>query len=116
MGPAFYNTQTLAASSSIDVVAGASWIYRRLPWPATLSFAQNATLTGVVLTLVLGSDTQLGPEFPVPAGGVAGVFPTQLAEFADFLGAEGDLITVLVRETAAGAPVLNTVIKLSPLV
>ena len=116
MGPVFYNTQLLAASSSVDVVAGASWIYRRLPWPAMLSFAQNATLVGVVLTLVLGSDTQLGPEFPVPAGGTAGVFPNEEANFAQFLGAEGDLITVLVRETAATAPTLNTVIKLSPLV
>lgn len=117
MGPAFFNTQTLAANASVDIVADASWIYRRLPWPATLAFAQNADAVAIVVTLVIGSDTQLGPEFPVPAGGTAGVFPTEVAEFTDFLGAAGDLITVLVRETAGVATTdIQTVIKLSPLI
>lgn len=117
MGPVFFDTRTLAASSSVDIVDSAAWLYRRLPWPAQIAFAQDADAVGAVITLILGSDTQLGPEFPISAGGAAGVFPNQLESFSTFIGAEGDLITVLVRETVASAVTdVNTVIKLTPLV
>jgi len=117
MGPVFFDTRTLGANASVDVVDSAAWLYRRLPWPAQLAFAQTADGVGAVITLILGSDTQLGPEFPITAGGTAGVFPDQLESFSIFLGAEGDLITVLVRETAGVATTdVQTVIKLTPLV
>lgn len=118
MGPVFYDTRALVASSSIDVVDAAAWIYRRLPWPAQISFAadQSGAAGTVLLTIIIGSDTQLGPEFPVGAGGTAGVFPNQAESFIQLLGAAGDLLKILYRETAAATPTVNTVLKLTPLI
>ncbi len=118
MGPVFYDSRALAASASIDVVDAAAWIYRRLPWPAQLAFAADHTgvAGSVLLTIIIGSDTQLGPEFPLSAGGTAGVFPNQAESFIQLLGAAGDLIKVLYRETAAATPTVNTVLKLTPLI
>jgi len=118
MGPVFYDSRALVASASIDVVNASAWIYRRLPWPAQLSYSADTTgaAATVLLTLIIGSDTQLGPEFPLTVGGTAGVFPNQAESFIQLLGAEGDLIKVLYRETAAATPTVNTVIKLTPLI
>ncbi len=118
MGPVFYDSRALVASASIDVVNAAAWIYRRLPWPAQISFAADSTgaAATVLLTLIIGSDTQLGPEMPLTAGGTAGVFPNQAESFIQLLGAAGDLIKVLYRETAAATPTVNTVLKLTPLI
>jgi len=118
MGPVFYDSRALVASASIDVVDAAAWIYRRLPWPAEMSFAGDTTgaAATVLLTIIIGSDTQLGPEFPLAVGGTAGVFPNQAESFISLLGAAGDLIKILYRETAAATPTVNTVLKLTPLV
>jgi len=118
MGPVFFDSRALVASTSIDVVDAAAWIYRRLPWPAQLSFAANNTgaAGGVLVTIIIGSDTQLGPEFNVTVGGTAGVYPDQAESFLQLLGAAGDLIKILYRETAAATPTVNTVIKLTPLI
>jgi len=116
-GPVFFDTRLLIASTSVSIISVAAWLYERLPWPAEVAFAQDADAVGAVVTFILGSDTQLGPEFPIPAGGAVGVFPNQLESFSTFLGAEGDLLTLLVRETVASAVTdVNTVIKLTPLV
>ena len=118
MGPVFFDSRALVASASIDVVDAAAWIYRRLPWPAEIGFSADTTgaAATVLLTLIIGSDTQLGPEFPVTVGGTAGVFPNQAESFIQLLGAAGDLIKVLYRETAAATPTVNSVIKLTPLI
>lgn len=118
MGPVFFDSRALVASASIDVVDAAAWIYRRLPWPAQLSLAADSTGAAgtVLMSVVIGSDMQIGPEFPVAAGGTAGVFPNQAESFIELLGAEGDLVKVLYRETAAATPTVNTVIKTAPLV
>ncbi len=118
MGPVFYDSRVLVASASIDVVDAAAWIYRRLPWPAQLAYAADTTGAArtVLLTLIIGSDTQLGPEFPLTVGGTAGVYPNQAESFIMLAGAQGDLIKVLYRETAAATPSVNTVIKLTPLI
>ncbi len=118
MGPVFFDSRVLVASASIDVVDAAAWIYRRLPWPAQIEFAADTTGAArtVLLTLIIGSDTQLGPEFPLAVGGTAGVFPNQAQSFINLLGAANDLIKVLYRETAAATPSVNTVIKLTPLI
>lgn len=117
MGPVFYDSRVLVLSASIDVVDAAAWIYRRLPWPATLQIAFDTTAAAatVLASVVIGSDMQIGPEFPVQAGGTAGVFPNQAQSFIELLGAAGDLIKVLYRETAAATPTVNTVIRLTPL-
>ena len=118
MGPVFFDTRALVASASIDVVDAAAWIYRRLPWPAQIAFAADTTAAAgtVLLTIIIGSDTQLGPEFPVGGGGTAGVFPNQAESFIQLLGAAGDLLKILYRETAAATPTVNTVLKLTPLI
>lgn len=116
MGPVFYNSQSIAAGAAVDVVNSAAWIYRRLPWPAALALAYDTTATGVVVTVTIGSDMQIGPEFPVDAGGTAGVFPTELANFQELVGAAGDLISILYRNTTAGALTVNTVLKTSPMI
>lgn len=113
-GPAFFDTRSIAGGAAVDVMAG--WIYRRLPWPAGLMLAYDTTAVGVVATVTVGSDMQIGPEFPVPAGGTAGVFPRELADFQELVGAAGDLITLLFRNTTAGALDVNTVLRTSPLI
>ncbi len=115
MGPVFYDSRSIAAGAAVDVINASAWIYRRLPWPAALNLAYDTTAVDVVLTATIGSDMQIGPEFPVPAGGTAGVFPTELAQFQELVGAAGDLIQLLFRNTTAGALVVNTVLKLTPL-
>ncbi len=116
MGPVFYDTRALVASASIDIVNASAWIYRRLPWPALLSLAFNHTgAAGTVLvSVILGSDTQIGPEMPVAAGGTAGVFLTDEGAFVQLLGAQGDEVKIVFRETAAATPTVNTVVKLFP--
>jgi len=118
MGPVFYDSRALVASVSIDVVDAAAWIYRRLPWPAQLSFAADTTgaASSVLMTIVIGSDMQIGPEVPLAVGGTAGVFPNQAESFIELMGAAGDLIKILYRETAAATPTVNTVLKLFPLI
>lgn len=118
MGPVFYDSRALVASASIDVVDAAAWIYRRLPWPAEIAFAADTTGAAgtVLLSIVIGSDMQIGPENQLTVGGTAGVFPNQAESFIMLMGAAGDLIKVLYRETAAATPTVNTVIKLTPLV
>lgn len=117
MGPVFYDSRALVASATIDVVDAAGWIYRRLPWPAILSFAFDTTgaASSVLATIVIGSDVQLGPDFPVPAGGTAGVMPNQAESFIQLAGAAGDLVKLQYRETAAATPTVNSVIKTEPL-
>ena len=120
MGPVFNDSQSIAANSAVDVIqspsSGSPWIYRRLPWPAMLAYAMDATATGLVLTVTIGSDMQVGPEFPIAAGGTAGVFPIQEGQFQALVGAAGDLLSFLVRNTTGGAVTANTVIRLTPAV
>lgn len=115
VGPVFRDTRTLAANASVDVVNARAWLYRRLPWPAFISYAVNADATAIVLTFTIGSDVQVGPEDPITAGGTAGVFPNQEEDFSTLVGAAGDLLSFLVRETAGVATTdVQTVIKLTP--
>lgn len=118
MGPSFRRTTVMVASSAADPINDSpAWIYSRLPFAAAISFAivNTGAASGVLMTFVIGSDTQLGPEFPVPVGGTAGVFPNQDGDFMQFLGAAGDKLTLLLRETAAATPSVMTVINLQPL-
>ena len=116
MGPVFYDSRALVASASIDIISASDWIYRRLPWPAALMLTFNHTgAAGTVLaTVILGSDTQIGPEMPVAAGGTAGVYLNEEGAFVTLLGAAGDEVKVVFRETAAATPTVNTIIKLFP--
>lgn len=117
MGPVFRDTRTLAANASVDPVADRGWIYRRLPWPAQISYALDADAAGAVVTVTIGSDMQVGPEDPIPAGGTAGVFPNQEEDFTTLVGAGGDLLKFLIRETAGVATTdVQLVIKLTPLI
>lgn len=118
VGPVFFDTRALTANQLIDVVNARSWLYRRLPWPALIAIAANMTgaAGSVGLTVILGSDTQIGPDMPVPAGGTAGVFPDQSQSFSELQGAAGDLVVVQYREQAGATPTVNTILRLQPLI
>lgn len=117
MGPVFRDTRLLGANATVDPVSDRDWIYRRLPWPAQLAVAYDADATGVEIAFVLGSDVQIGPQDPVPAGGTAGQFPNRDQDFQILLGAQGDLVKALFTETAGVATTnINLVIRLTPLV
>lgn len=100
MGPVFFDSTTLTANQLVDVINAADWIYRRLPWPAVLKIGMihDGAAGGVGATIILGSDTQVGPDMPVSAGGTAGVFPDQSNSFIELLGAAGDLVKIQYRE------------------
>ena len=115
VGPSLQIAPVLVASASADLIADSRWVYRRLPFNAMISVALNTTgaARSVLWTFLVGSDTQVGPENIVPAGGVAGVLPDR--DFQSlFLGAAGDILSLTVRETAAAAPTVNLLIDLQP--
>ena len=116
MGPTLRRVTAMTANGTADPIQDADWIYRRLPFNASIAIADDTTgASGTVLRQVtIGSDVQ-GQEAPVSAGGTAGVFPNQEADFDGYVGAIGDQIRVVYRETAGATPSVNTVIKLTPI-
>ena len=116
MGPTLRRVTTMSANGTADPIQDADWIFRRLPFDAAIAIADDTTgAAGTVLRQVtIGSDVQ-AQESPVSAGGTAGVFPNQDADFDGYVGARGDQIRVVYRETAAATPSVNTVVKLTPL-
>jgi hypothetical protein len=68
-------------SFSASVAAGATyrpldgWAFQTVPAGGSIQVCANCTATGVVCTLVAGSD-QLAQRAPLTAGGTAAVLPT----------------------------------------
>jgi len=114
MGPTKRIVTALTANATADPIESADWIYRRLPWAAMVEIALVATTANVVYAVVIGADEQ-AQESPVPAGGVAGVYPKEVADFDQFLGAAGDQIRIRLRETGGAVATVNTVVKLTQL-
>lgn len=106
---------------SIAVPAGgvanplAGWDYEYAPWPGTLEIVHRANATGLVATIVSGSD-RLQEEDPVPSGGTAGQTPTTfnapvlLDEFA-----AGDRLKITYRNPTAGTITVDGYIDITPL-
>ncbi len=76
----------------------------------------RSTLANVVATYTSGSET-IVEESPVQAGGTIGVTPSPLnTPVIGWEAAGGDLIKLNFRETAGGAPTVDGIIEVVPMV
>lgn len=105
---------------SQSVVAGATyrpldgWAYQTVPAGGTIEVCSNCTATGVVMTLVAGSD-QLVQRSPLTAGATAAVLPTAFnAPVARDNVAALDPITLEYTNTTGGAITVNGWIDYTP--
>ena len=114
LGPTFRRTTALAANATADPLFDGDWQFRRLPFNAMIQVIDNCTTVDVVRQVVVGSDQQ-GQEAPCTGGGTAGVFDNNKDNADVFLGAAGDQIRVIYRETAGAAATVNTVVRLQPI-
>lgn len=104
MAGSFIWSEAIAAGATFDPFV--NWQWRRAPYGGAIRILHRATLVSMVVTITSGSDT-LVQESPVPAGGTAGVTPSEfdVPAIVDEVAA-GDLIRVFYRNDNAGA---NTV-------
>jgi len=115
LGPTFRDTQTLGALATVRPLQDNAWIYRVLPFMAIIWFSLEADAVGTVFTLSAGSDIQAGPDQPVQAGAVAGIFQQDNNLFDQYLGNPGDEISLTIRETSNVATTdINLVVRLQP--
>ena len=107
--------------ANVSILAGGvfnpldGWDYEFLPWPARVNFVYNATLVGLLATVVSGSD-RLQEDDAVPAGGVAGTVPTPFnaPELSDEAAAR-DRLKVSMRNPTAGTIITNGYTEVLPL-
>jgi len=106
--PSFTWSQSIAAGATFNPIDG--WNYEFAPRPGIVKYIHRATLVGLVATITSGSD-QLLQEAPVPAGGTAGVTPSEfnVAPIVDAVAA-GDRQAVRYRNPTAGAIVVDGII------
>lgn len=108
-----WNNVSIAAGGTFNPLDG--WDYEFLPWPARVEFVFNATLVGLLATVVSGSD-RLQEDDAVPAGGVAGTVPTPFNAPALIDEASArDRLKVSFRNPTAGAIITNGYVDLTPL-
>lgn len=110
--PQFQFLQVMTANGQATPLTG--WQYEYVPWPFFVEIGLNATTNGVVATVTSGSDT-LMEQSQVQGGATAGVIPSPLnVPYLTDYGAMGDRLKILLRETLAGTPSVNGIVKLSP--
>lgn len=115
LGPVFRDTQLMGNLATVRPLQDNAWIYRVLPFAATVWFALEATAVGIVYTFSAGSDIQAGPDSPVQSGATAGVFQNDNNFFDQYLGGPGDELSLTIRETAnLGTISINLVVRLEP--
>jgi hypothetical protein len=107
--PQFTYSEAMTANGTLTPLQEKAWMYRRLPARAHIQVFLQATTTGVVASVVIGSDQQR-QESPVNGGATAGVFPTALPIMETYMGDAGDEIAVNLRETAGGTPTVNLLV------
>jgi hypothetical protein len=105
---------SIPANDTVDNLISGS-IYEFLPWNAKIDagMLQNSGTTGeLVATVNSGSDTVL-EESPLKAS--AGNFPTIPDDmFVQDVAAAGERLVFKVRNTTAGAIVVNLLVQLTP--
>lgn len=105
-------TQSVAAGATYEPLTG--WSYQTVPVGVTAAIVKmlhNATAVGMVCTFITGADNLLD-EDPVPAGGTAGVIPsdTDVEPLVDEVRGN-DFIKLRYRNTTVGAITVNGVIR-----
>lgn len=102
----------LTASSTARPLQGSQ--YEFLPFPAFVEFAIQADATGVLATVMSGTDT-LQEEGPVQLGTI-NVQPAYPDAFFlnDVVGA-GERLNVVLRDTSGAARTVMTVMRITPL-
>jgi len=90
------------------------WQYLYVPYGGIIKINHDAAAVGVVVTITSGSDT-LQERSPVPAGGVAGVIPSDLDSppIIDEVAA-GDLLKIQYENTTGGTVAVQGMIDYSP--
>ena len=101
-------TSSVGAGATYQPLTG--WQYEYVPVGGIIGILHDATAVGVVATITSGSDT-LQERAPVPAGGTAGVIPSQfdVPLISDEVAA-GDRLKVLYENTSGGAITVNGMI------
>ena len=90
----------IAANGTSEPLTG--WQFERLPFPALVEIAYDASALGVVANVSSGSDT-LAEEQPVSGGGTSGVLPDFDQPMLEDIAAAGDKLKIRFRETAGTA-------------
>lgn len=110
--PSLTWSQSVGAGATFNPLDG--WNYEFLPRPGLIKILHNATAVGMVVTVTSGSD-QLLQEAPVPAGGTAGVIPSEfnVPSITDAVSA-GDRQAIRYRNPTGGAITVNGVIDYTP--
>jgi len=112
--PSFIFSFLMVANGTNTPLTG--WQYLYLPWPAEVTVMARSTLANVVATYTSGSET-IVEESPVQAGGTIGVTPSPLnTPVIGWEAAGGDLIKLNFRETAGGAPTVDGIIEVVPMI
>jgi len=111
--PSFPWSQSIAAGATFNPLTGTNYQY--LPRPGIVKYLHRATAVGLVATILSGSD-ELMQEGPVPAGGTAGVTPSEfnVPAIMDQVAA-GDLQSVRYRNPTGGAITVDGFLDYTPL-
>ena len=93
--------QSIAAGGTFEPLTG--WQYEYVPHGGVIKINHDAAAVDVVATITSGSDT-LQERSPVPAGGTAGVIPSDLdtPPIVDEVAA-GDRLKILYQNVSGGA-------------
>ena len=98
-------TQSVAAGATYLPLSG--WQYEYVPMGGIVRILHDATAVGMEATITAGADT-LQEEAPVPAGGTAGVIPSELdVPVVQDEVAAGDRLKIKYRNTTGGAVTVN---------
>lgn len=108
--PLIQHETSVAANSTVDnVLSGSAWEY--LPYNAALEFGLVASATGLVVTLISGSDLIM-EESPIS---IQNRFPIKPDDFvARDVARAGEKLIVRVRNTTAGALTLFSSVDVTP--
>jgi len=114
----FSQAFSLAAGASVDLLNTTQgvvtpWKYNRAPYDGIMEVMIRAAAVGVTQRITAGSD-EIQQESPTSAGGTADVLPARLAtEPVTFSVVQGDVISVIVRNTTVGAITVQATFELT---
>jgi len=111
--PSFAWSQSIAAGATFNPLSNTNFQY--VPRPGIVKYLHRATAVGLVATILSGSD-ELMQEGPVPAGGTAGVTPSEfnVPPITDQVAA-GDLQSVRYRNPTGGAITVDGMFDYTPI-